>query len=155
LVLEHVQEREEALRRMLSAVKPGGWLVCEDADNTSVVLLSPTDTRSRELFMKVEHGKDGVMATRGHVYCGRQLYGFLHALGLSDVRTEGRVPLLYAGTAPTRWKRLSVEQLREDIVNAHLATEAEIEAYCVLLDSPVFAAQGFTVTTAWGRRPNA
>jgi SAM-dependent methyltransferase len=154
LVLEHVQKREEALRRMLSALKPGGWLVCEDADNISVALVSPTDTSSSELFMKVEHAKDRVMATRGHVYCGRQLYGFLCALGLIDVRAEGRVPLLYAGTAPTRWKRLSVEQLREDIVNAHLATEAEIETYLALLDSPTFAAQGFTVMTAWGRRPN-
>lgn len=52
------------------------------------------------------------------------------------------------------WKRLSVEQLRNDIVNAHLATEAEIEAYCALLDSPSFVARGFIVMTAWGRRSN-
>jgi SAM-dependent methyltransferase len=155
LVLEHVQNRELALRRMLLALKPGGWLVCEDTDNTSVVLVSPMDTVSSELFTKVERAKDDLMATRGHVYCGRQLYGFLQGLGLVDVGAEGRVPLLYAGTAPTHWKWLSVEQLREDTVNAHLAAEAEIEAYLALLDSPNFVAQGFTVTTAWGRRPDA
>lgn len=153
LVLEHIHEREQALRQMLSVLKPGGWLMCEDTDNTSVALLSPTDTLSRDLFMKVEQGKDRVMATRGHAYCGRQLYPFLCALGLTDVRAEGRVPLIYAGTAPARWKRLSVEQLREDIVTAQLATAEEVEAYAVLLDSPAFAAQGFTVMTAWGRRP--
>ena len=152
LVLGHTQKREKALWRMRSALKPGGVMVCEDADNISVALLSPPDTRSRDLFAKVEQGKDRAMAARGHVYCGRQLYGLLCALGLVDVRAEGRVPLLYAGTEPTRWKRLSVEQLRDDIVNAQLATDAEIDAYLALLDSPNFTAQGVTVMTAWGRR---
>jgi SAM-dependent methyltransferase len=32
LVLVHVPERERAFRNMLSALKPGGWLVIEDAD---------------------------------------------------------------------------------------------------------------------------
>ncbi|HKV43972.1 MAG TPA: methyltransferase domain-containing protein [bacterium] len=154
LVLEHIQEREKALRRMLSALKPGGWLVCEDTDNVTVALVSPTDAASSGLFMKVEQGKDRVMAARGHVYCGPHLYGFLCALGLTDVHVEGRVPLLHSGTAATHWKRLSVEQLRKDIVHAQLATEAEIEAYFALLDSPTFVAWGFTVMTAWGRRPS-
>ena len=152
LVLEHVQEREKALRRMLSALKPGGWLVCEGTDNISVALVSPTDTPNNELFMKVEQGKDRVMAAQGHVYCGRHLYGFLCALGLIEVHAEGRVPLLHAGTVD--YKRLTVEQLRNEIVNAHFATETEIEAYLALLDSPNFVAQGWIAMTAWGRRPN-
>lgn len=59
--------------------------------------------------------------------------------------------MLYAGTEPVLWKRLSVEQLRGDIVDAGLATAAEIEAYFALLDAPNFVSQGFIVTTAWGR----
>jgi hypothetical protein len=137
---------------MLSALKPGGWLVCEDTDNISVALVSPVDIPSHDLFMKVEQGKDRVMAARGHVYCGRHLYGFLCALGLTDVHAEGRVGLLHAGTVEAHWKRLSVEQLRKDIVGASLATETEIEAYLALLDSPNFVAQGFIVMTARGRR---
>jgi SAM-dependent methyltransferase len=155
LVVGHIPEREKALRRMLSALKPGGWLVCEDGDNASVALVSPTDTPSKELFMKIEQGKDRVMAARGHRYCGRHLYGFLCALGLTEVHAEGRVSLLLGGTVETQWKRLSVEQLRKDITNAHLATEAEIEAYFALLDAPNFVSQGFIVMTSWGRRPRA
>lgn len=152
LVVGHIREREKALRRMLSALKPGGWLLCEDGDNSSVALLSPTDAATKALFMKIEQGKDRVMAARGHVYCGRHLFGFLRALGLTDIHAEGRVPLLHAGTVETRWKRLSVEQLSKDIVNAHFATETEIEAYLALLDSPNFVSQGFIVMTTWGRR---
>ncbi len=32
LVLVHIPERERALRNMIAALKPGGWLVIEDAD---------------------------------------------------------------------------------------------------------------------------
>jgi SAM-dependent methyltransferase len=153
LVVGHIQEREQALRQMASALKPGGWLVCEDADNTSVALVSPADPSRAELFAKVEHGKDRVMADRGHMYCGRDLDEYLRALGLTEVRAEGRETFLHAGTVETQWKRLSVEQLRHDIVNAHLATEAEIEAYFALLDSSTFVARGFVVMTVRGRRP--
>ncbi|HYL64098.1 MAG TPA: methyltransferase domain-containing protein [Candidatus Methylomirabilis sp.] len=153
MVLGHIRERERALTRMAAALKPGGWLVCEDGDNTTVALVSPTDEASRELFAKVERGKDRVMAARGHRYCGRELYVFLCGAGLAEVRAEGRVPLLYAGTAAAEWKRLSVEQLRGEIVQAGLATESEIEAYLALVGSRDFVAQGFLVTTAWGQRP--
>ena len=154
LVLGHVREREKALRRMLAVLKPGGWLVCEDADNVSVALLSPRDAANSALFLKVEQAKDKAMAARGYEYCGRHLYGWLSAAGLTEVHAEGRVPLLYARTEPAQWKRLSVEQLAGDIVRAQLATDSEVAAYLALLDSPNFAAQGFTVMTAWGRRPD-
>ena len=93
------------------------------------------------------------MAARGHQYCGRELFGFLRAVGLTEVRAEGRLPLLYAGTVALEWKRLSVEQLRGEIVRAGSATESEIEAYFALLKSRDFVAQGFLVMTACGRRP--
>lgn len=155
LVLEHVRDREHALRSMLTALRPGGWLLCEDTDASSVTLLSPTDRGSCELFMKVEHAKDCAMAKRGHAYCGRELFVRFRALGLTGVRAEGRVPLVYAGTAAARWKRLSVEQVRADVVRSGLATNANVDAYLALVDSADFVAQGFTVTTAVGQRADA
>ena len=75
-------------------------------------------------------------------------------LGLVEVRAEGRIPLLYAGTEPARFLRLSTEQLSRDVVSAGLATEAEIDAYLALLESPDFVARWLTVMTAWGHGPN-
>lgn len=153
MVLGHLPEREKAVQRMAAALKPGGWLVCEDSDNAVVALLSPADEASRTLFANVERAKDQAMAAHGHRYCGRELYGFLRAAGLADVRAEGRVPLLYGGTPAAEWKRLSVEQLRGEMVQAGLASAREIEAYLALFELPDFTAQGFLVMTAWGRRP--
>lgn len=152
MVLGHIRERQKALGRMAAALKPGGWLVCEDGDNATVALVWPTDEASKALFLRVERAKDQAMAARGHQYCGRELYWFLRAAGLAEVRAQGRVPLLYAGTAAAEWKRLSVEQLRWEIVQGQHAAEEDIEAYLALLRSPDFVAQGFLVMTAWGRR---
>jgi 2-polyprenyl-3-methyl-5-hydroxy-6-metoxy-1,4-benzoquinol methylase len=36
LVLNHVPQRDEALQRMISALKPGGWILVEDHDSGSM-----------------------------------------------------------------------------------------------------------------------
>jgi SAM-dependent methyltransferase len=152
MVLEHVPEREAALPRMVSALKPGGWLLCEGADNLSATPVSPSDPASRALYTKVENAVWRVMADRGLADdFGRRLYGLLRAQGLTEVQVEGRVALRRAGET-AEVARLTVEQLREDIVNAKYATEAEIEAYVALLHDPAFVAVAMTLFAVWGRR---
>ncbi len=47
LVLVHVAERDKALRSMVQALRPGGWLLVEDAD-PALQPLSCLDPRSSE-----------------------------------------------------------------------------------------------------------
>ena len=155
MVLCHLPERDSALRRMVAALKPGGWLICEALDNLSMVLVSPTDEASQALYLKIEGAVGKAMAARGHMYdYGRRLSGIFCSHGLMDVQSEGRVFLRQAGMR-TQVVRLTVEQLREDILGAGLATEADIEAYFALLDNPTFTAVGPTLFAAWGRRAAA
>lgn len=152
MVLSHLPERDKALQRMVSALKPGGWLVCEEMDNLSTVLVSPTDEASQALYMKVEEAVDRAMTARGHVYdYGRRLTGLFRTQGLIEVQAEGRVVLRQAGPR-AQVARLTVEQLREDILKAGMATETEIETYCALVEAPAFTAVGPTLFAAWGRR---
>lgn len=153
MVLAHLPERDKALQRMVSALKPGGWLVCEELDNLSMVLVSPTDAASRALYMKIEEAVDRGMTARGHVYdYGRRLAGLFRTQGLVEVQAEGRVVLREAGPG-AQIARLTVEQLREDILKAGMATEAEIDSYCALVETPAYTAVGPTLFAAWGRRP--
>ncbi len=48
LVLIHVPARELALERMITALKPGGWLVVEDFDPTFIDSSNPTADSLRE-----------------------------------------------------------------------------------------------------------
>lgn len=154
-VLLHLPERDTALRRMISSLKPGGWLLCEDLDNVSATPVSPSDPASCGLYTKIENAVERVMAARGLVYdFGRRLYGLFHAQGLTEVQVEGRVVLRYAG-ARAEVARLTVEQLREDIISAGYATEGEVKAYFALLSDPVFFAVGPTLFAVWGRRAQA
>ena len=75
--ISHLPEREQVLRRMVGALKPGGWLVCEETDNISTTVVSPSDAASTALFMKIRDAITKAMAARGHVYnYGRhQLFG--------------------------------------------------------------------------------
>jgi SAM-dependent methyltransferase len=47
LVLTHVRQRARALTAMVAALRPGGWLVIEDADPALQPLICPTSTDPR------------------------------------------------------------------------------------------------------------
>jgi 2-polyprenyl-3-methyl-5-hydroxy-6-metoxy-1,4-benzoquinol methylase len=153
MVVSHLPEREQVLRRMVAALKPGGWLVCEETDNISTTLVSPSDAASIALFLKLRDAITRAMAAKGHVYTyGRQLYGRLVALGLVAVGAEGRVLLQHAG-AGAELERLTIEQLSDEIIASEWATATEVEACLTLVDSPAFVAMAHTLVAAWGRRP--
>lgn len=153
MVLSHVPARDEALRKMAAALKPGGWLLCEEGDNISVCLVSPSDDESVAVYRTVESAVATVMAGHGHAYdYGRGLLAAFRALGLADTAAEGRLLPRTAG-ASADVARLTVEQLRDEVIASRLATDAEVETYLALLHDPTFIALPLTLIATWGRRP--
>jgi ubiquinone/menaquinone biosynthesis C-methylase UbiE len=54
LVLFHLPAREQALQRMMTALKPGGWLVLDEFDRTRIDLSYPTtDAAAAALYQKM------------------------------------------------------------------------------------------------------
>lgn len=152
-VFEHLPERDQALGRMVSALNPGGWLVCEDLDDLSITLVSPSDKVSMALYMKIQDARRSAMRARGFSPdYGRRLALFSRSKGLVDVQSEGRVILIQAGSG-AQFVRLTIEQLREDLVG--LVTEDEIVTFLELVDNPAYMAVAPTMFAAWGRRPAA
>lgn len=153
MVPEHLPERDVALRRMVAALKPVGWLVCEDLDEGSIALLSPTDEANVAIFRKGQEGRKRVMRARGHIPdYGRQLPIVFRTAGLVDIDGEGQVPVFIPG-ARAQFARLTMEQLRDDIIASGAADADDIAAYVGLLDRPDFAMLGPTLFAVWGRRP--
>jgi 2-polyprenyl-3-methyl-5-hydroxy-6-metoxy-1,4-benzoquinol methylase len=77
-VLAYLRDRPAALRRMLAAVKPGGWLIVEEPDFAN-------RRNSNPLFREI-----GSMEP----FYGRRLYPDVRRLSLREVGLEGRVTIL-------------------------------------------------------------
>ncbi|MEU2687758.1 methyltransferase [Streptomyces hygroscopicus] len=153
LVLVHLPDRAEALRRMAGAVAPGGLLVVEDADPALQPLACPDERGpAEELANRIRRGFRTLLAGRGvDLAFGRTLPALLRGAGLRDVRAEGFFPL--TSPANRELEAATVRQLRGRLVADGLATDAEIERHLDQLRD-----NGMDVTTAplitcWGRRP--
>lgn len=152
-LLAHLPERDRVLAKMVRALRPGGWVLCEERDNLTAGLVAPEDPAAESLYAKVEDAVAREMAARGHAYdYGRRLPARLAAAGVVDVGAEGRMLLRRTGADATV-ARLTVEQLRDQLLDAGAVSTTDIDAYFALLDDPRFLARSATMIAAWGRRP--
>ncbi len=134
LVLAHLPDRDKVLRRMVEALRPGGWLVVEEFDALS---LQPDPTvNSTERPFKAFSAMRAVMANHGvDLLCGRRLAAHVRALGLPDVVAEGRAFMFQGRSAGIDLFRASAQQLRDEMFASGLISEAEFARDIELLDS--------------------
>jgi SAM-dependent methyltransferase len=152
-VLMHLPEREQAIRRMVSALKPGGWFLAEEGDFSSYVPDPTVGTATVALFTKGWAAADQIYAAGGtDNWYGRRLYGDLCAAGLVDVQAEGRVRMIRGGSPHARLFRLTFTQLRERMVAAGLLTDQAVEQFLTLYDDPNFVSMSLVMMAVWGRR---
>jgi SAM-dependent methyltransferase len=153
LVLVHLPDRAEALRRMAAAVRPGGWLVVEDADPALQPLACPHERgRAEELANRIRRGFRALLAQRGaDLSFGRSLPDLLRGAGLRDVRAEGYFPL--TSPACRELEAATVRQLREQLVAGGLATDEEIDQHLTHLREEELDVTTAPLVTCWGRRP--
>ena len=157
LVLIHVSAREQALERMVAALKPGGWLVIEDFDLTLFDRTYPT-TRATDaaLFQKLYAAQDRLLVARSGELAltwGRSLYRRLQAQGLDNVGMEGYLTMREGRSPGAQLMRANFEQIRQEAVDAGFVTHEEVEQMLTLLEDPDFVVSAYAMFTAWGRRP--
>jgi SAM-dependent methyltransferase len=148
-VLMHLVQRDQVLPRLVAALKPGGWLVLEEADTFP---LAPTSTgpcaRVWEVFIRLVEaaGASGTWA--------RGLPTYLQQHGLVDLGAEGTVQLFSGGSPLAEFWQLSWSQLSDPLLSAGLG-EDEFTAAKALLEDPHQWFTGPATVTAWGRKPGA
>jgi SAM-dependent methyltransferase len=150
LVLMHLPERERVLARLVTALKPGGWLVDEEFDSCVV----PDRTlSSEETFTKTHDAMLRIMHDRGvEIGFGRRLFGLLRAAGLSDVGAEGRTSMWPSGSPGPTLMRSNYEQLRSAMIEGGYITEEEFAHDLEGLNAPNFLIPSPLLWATWGRR---
>ena len=153
LVLTHVPPRERALDTMFAALRPGGWLVLEEADPGLQPLLCPDEYGpEQELANRLRHGFRTLMAGReADLALGRRLPRLLRERGLVDVAADAYFPI--TGPACTTLEIATVEQIRDRLIDGGVAGADEIDRHLENLAAgrvPDLATS--PMVTAWGRR---
>jgi SAM-dependent methyltransferase len=153
LVLVHVPGREEALRRMASALRPGGALLVEDFDIDLQPLICPHATGpEHERAERIRRGFLDLLVSRGvdRAYA-RRLPAALRAQGLVDVGADAFFPL--ADPAAAALDAANVRQVRPGLVGQGHATDAEVDAHLEALEAGRLDVCVPPLVSAWGRRP--
>jgi SAM-dependent methyltransferase len=153
LVLVHVPQRSEALATMIAALKPGGWLLAEEADPGLQPLACPDGHgAAEELANRLKLAFRALMAERGvDLSFGRKLPRLLAAAGLVEVQADAYFPI--GGPVVDQLERATVEQIRERLVAAQLATEEEIQQHLSNVATGQLDLTTSPMVSAWGRKP--
>lgn len=152
LVLIHLPDRRVALRRMIDALKPGGWIVVEEFD--ALTFLPDPGVSPGEVKLRVRQAFDEVLTARGvDLYCGRLLAHELKANGLVQIGVEATASLWGGKSSGTRLTTLNFEEMREPMIGCGLITQEEFEADLKRIDEEDFLMPSPIMWTAWGRKP--
>ncbi|MFG2037920.1 GNAT family N-acetyltransferase [Dactylosporangium sp. NPDC048998] len=153
LVLVHVPRREAALAAMVSALRPGGRLLIEEADPMLQPLACPDESGpAQRLANRLKHDFRTLMAGRGvDLAYGRKLPRLLREAGLTEVAADAYFPV--TGPACDRLERATVEQIRARLTAAGLATDEEIDRHLTNLDAGLLDVATSPMVSAWGVRP--
>jgi SAM-dependent methyltransferase len=125
LVLVHLPERDRILGRIVSALKPGGWLLAEEFDSLS--LQADPAINSTEMPIKALSAMEQLMAHRGvdSLY-GRRLAARVRSLGLVGMVAEARLFMWEGRSTGVDLLRASFEQVRDEMVELGLLIPSPI-----------------------------
>lgn len=153
LVLVHLPERDRVLASLVAALRPGGWLLLEEADPALQPLVCPDESGPEQaLANRLKTGFRTLMAGRGvDLAYGRTLPRRLREAGLTDVAADAFFPV--TGPACAVLERATVLQVRDRLLDAGLATADEIGAHLAAVDAGRLDLATSPLVSAWGRRP--
>ena len=152
LVLVHVREREAALASMVAALRPGGWLLLEDADPALQPLICPDESGPAQLLAnRLRNGFRTLMAGRGaNLAFGRTLPRLLRTSGLVNVCADAHFPI--TSPACTVLERATVEQIRTRLVAGGIATDTEINQHLANVAAGNLDLATAPLISAWGQK---
>ncbi|MFD7660525.1 class I SAM-dependent methyltransferase [Actinosynnema sp. NPDC059797] len=152
-VLRHLPERDAVLRKLVAALKPGGWLQVDEFDNSYRPVLLAPDAWSAELyerFLAVEEamfddsGVDGAW--------GRKAAAAMAAAGLVEVDPRPVLHPWRAGSPGVRLIAHTTRLLHDRLIAAGM-TGAQLDGVRALLADERFAATSPVVYSVHGRKP--
>lgn len=156
LLLQHLDDPADVLRRMAAALRPGGWLVAEEFDSGIVGAADPAHPLA-EVFDSTWRKWVQFLKSAGIMdpYFGRVLPAQVQALGLDETGNAGVTRVLRGGEPFSRWWILSWRILSDAMVaaGADALPESEFADMRRAFSDPTFNYRGYVMQSVWGRKP--
>lgn len=148
-ILHHLPKPEAAIRHMISAVRPGGWLLLEEVDFFPVHASDNADYRD---FMTALVNTV-VRASGRDCFWARELPTLVEGLGMQNIEGEGDFSLLKGGSEVAEFFALTAEQMREPMITSGAIDAEKLDRALELLSQPSFWAFGGGGVSVWAQRP--
>ncbi|TDT30083.1 class I SAM-dependent methyltransferase [Naumannella halotolerans] len=153
ILLMHLPERERVLQEFADALKPGGYLLVEEADVRSIQRVEPAEpvlTRAAaalETFFYMM-GADPAYAMT--------LQPSVRSTGLTVQGTDCQLTAVQAGSKEMLSVSLSLAKLAPMIVKVGLMSEAEVQKAFTLMEQPgPTVLYTPTIISVWAQKPEA
>jgi SAM-dependent methyltransferase len=148
-VLQHIPARAAVLTSLARAVRPGGWLVLEDAitPHASCFPKLPVWTKVLDAMAV------GLTRSGADAEYGMALPAALAAAGLVERGQGARAPMMASATPSMDFVRLSVEHIADKLVAAGALTAAELQEAYSAFQTPGYTMTAVIIVAAWGRVP--
>src|SRR5215469_13760544 len=153
-LLLHLPDPRQAVRNIAAAVRPGGWLLIEDADYVSLVAADPAHTRAARFDLTVRK-LTTFFAASGAVdlFFGRRLPSLVTAAGLAETGSEAIACHRRGSSGEAELLRRSVERISPLALKHGVAGQEELDAVSAAAADPSFSFMDALNVAAWGRVP--
>lgn len=146
-VLEHLPNRDQVLVELATQMRPGGWLVIQDAE------FSTTALADSSMYAAAMIAFEQAMNTTGADYrWTRTLPAALSRLGLLDVHANAEVAWFHGGSDHARFWASNLDVMRSEMLAAGLDESVYERALDALFDPDQWL-PSIMVLAVSGRRP--
>jgi hypothetical protein len=145
----HLRDRDRALERVASWLKPGGWLMLEDP--TSFATDSSPHAGYRKMANAISETLQQRIGTDGT--WPRLFPQPLMRLGLEAVDVAVCCSVVGGGRTMGRFMAQVASMTSSAMIEAGQVTEAEVDGFVSLMEREDFRDLGPATVATWGRRP--
>jgi SAM-dependent methyltransferase len=146
-LLHHVPSARNCLQRMLTALKPGGALLCIEPDMLPCTVAEPASMRTfwqGWLNWSVDAGID--------YFIGRKIPAWLDSLGVEDIASEGHTANFNGGSDWADYWMATIRELQPRLLKGGYVTTALLKQFETSYQDSHYWASLMTFNATWGRK---
>jgi SAM-dependent methyltransferase len=152
VVLMHVLDRPAALNNLISALKPNGWLLLEEA-NFSTLVAGTINKVDREVIERIFDASKQMLANLGaDPLFGGKLPALLQNSGLQNIDTNTNAAMFRGRSDRARIWQMAIAQTVPKLIDTKIVSQTEIDRFLDLILREDIWMMDYAMVAAWGQK---